>query len=279
VNIFAILPDWLTLLLFVFIPATGIALFHVILRRFIKPEHLAPHHDVAGFLVAIVGVLYAVVLGFVVVTVWTSFDDVQRTADLEAGALGDTFAYSTLLPEPTRAHVQAMLAAYATEVRDREWASLAQGRPDPMARKYLIEAMQTVAAAPETPTKDLSTVLRRESTRQAIIASLRDVADARRLRLIQSKNKLPSPLYLALIIGAFMVLAFVFLFGVENQTLQITMTALVAGCIGLLLGLIVEFNSPFAGAIRVSPEAWNAMIDAYHFHNANPPPATPASVK
>ncbi len=278
-NWLAVFPDWFTLLLFIAVPAAAVALFHVFLRRFVKPEHLAPHHEVAGFLVAIVGVLYAVVLGFVVVTVWSSFDEVQRTADVEAGAVADTYAFATLLPDPPRGRVQAMLASYALEVRDHEWASLANGHPDPAARLYLIGALQAIAATPEKPTKDLSEALRNESIRQAVISNMRDVADNRRLRLIQAKNKLPTPLYLALIIGAVMVLAFVFLFGVENQALQITMTAIVAGCIGLLLGVIVEFNSPFQGAIRVSPEAWNSLIDSYHFDDSKAMYSTPSSVK
>jgi hypothetical protein len=278
-NWLTIFPDWFTLLLFIAVPAAAVAFLHVVLRRFIKPEHLAPHHEVAGFLVAIVGVLYAVVLGFVVVTVWSSFDDVQRTADLEAGAVADTYAFSTLLPDPPRARVEEMLARYALEVRDHEWASLADGHPDPMAKVYLIGALQAIAATPERPTKDLGEALRNESIRQAVISNMRDVADNRRLRLIQAKNKLPTPLYLALIIGALMVLAFVFLFGVENQLLQITMTAIVAGCIGLLLGVIVEFNSPFQGAIRVSPEAWSSLIESYHFDDSKTMYSTPSSVK
>jgi Protein of unknown function (DUF4239) len=279
VNWLTVFPDWLTLLLFIAVPAAAVAFFHVILRRFVKPEHLTPHHDVAGFLVAIVGVLYAVVLGFVVVTVWSSFDEVQRTTDLEAGAIGDTYAFATLLPDPPRSRVEAMLANYALEVRNHEFATLAQGHPDPAARLYLIGALQAMAAAPAKPTKDFAEALRNESTRQAVISSMRDVADNRRLRLIQAKNKLPTPLYLALVIGAIMVLSFVFLFGVENKVLQITMTAIVAGCIGLLLGVIVEFNSPFSGAIRVSPEAWNSLIESYHFDNSNTMYSTPSSVK
>ena len=62
-----------------------------------------------------------------------------------------------------------------------------------------------------------------------------------------------------------MVLVFVFLFGVESGAVQLIMTATVAGCIGLLLGLIVELNRPYSGAIRVSPEAWTFVIDTNHF--------------
>jgi Protein of unknown function (DUF4239) len=275
----SIFPDWFTLILFIVVPAAAVSLVHVVLRRVVRPEHLRPHHEVAGFLVAIVGVLYAVVLGFVVVTVWSSFDEVQRTTDQEAGAVGDTYAFSTLLPDPPRTQVQRMLAGYALEVRDHEFDTLRAGQPDPKARLYLIGALRAIANTAAAPTKDLGQALREESIRQSVVSSLRDVADSRRTRLIQAHNKLPAPLYLALILGAVMVIAFVFLFGVENQALQITMTAIVAGCIGLLLGVIVEFNSPFQGAIRVSPDSWNALIESDHFNDQTQMYTTPDSVK
>lgn len=53
-------------------------------------------------------------------------------------------------------------------------------------------------------------------------------------------------MFLALVIGSLMAMAFVFLFGVSNPRLQLTMTGLVAGCMGLLFGIIVEFNSPYS---------------------------------
>ena len=114
------------LLLFVLVPASAAVLVQRAIQRVVPPKRLIPHHDVAGFLVAIVGVLYAVVLGFVVVTVWANFDSVQRTADLEAGAVGDTIAYALMLPQPESSKITSLLDAYAYEVRDREWELLAQ---------------------------------------------------------------------------------------------------------------------------------------------------------
>ncbi|HEU5479782.1 MAG TPA: hypothetical protein VFU90_08125, partial [Candidatus Tumulicola sp.] len=72
-------------------------------------------------------------------------------------------------------------------------------------------------------------------------------------------------LVFALLLGAFMVLAFVFLFGVEDLALQLTMTALVAGTMGLLLGVIVVFSAPYAGALRISPSGWTYVIEKNGF--------------
>jgi hypothetical protein len=279
VNWLSYAPDWVTLVLFVVVPA-GVAVgVHAVIRRLIPHEKLSPHHDVAGFLVAIVGVLYAVVLGFVVVTVWSNFDSVQRTTDLEAGDVGDAYTFAYMLHEPARTEVHRELAAYAIEVRDGEFPALREGRVDRTARKYLIDALRTVATAKSKPTKDVGEALRDDSTTQSVIGALRDIADNRRLRLIEARDHLPPALYVALFVGAIMVLSFVYLFGVEHAFLQLTMTAIVAGCIGLLLGVIVAFNAPFQGAIRVSPEAWNMLIGSNNLRAVNagktPPPAAP----
>jgi high-affinity Fe2+/Pb2+ permease len=53
--------------------ALAVALHAFIQRRF-KSEVLRKHNDVAGFVFTAAGVIYAVVLGFVVVVVWEKYD-------------------------------------------------------------------------------------------------------------------------------------------------------------------------------------------------------------
>jgi hypothetical protein len=196
--------------------------------------------------------------------------------DIEAGDVGDAYAFSFMLADPPRRAVQKMLASYAVEVRDREFPALREGRTDPNARAFFIGAFVALVRTPAKPTSNVAEALRAESARQSVLSALRDIADNRRIRLIEARDKLPPLLYLALLFGASMVLAFVFLFGVQRAILQLMMTGIVAGCIGLLLGVIVAFNAPFQGAIRVSPEAWNALISDSHLTRISttqtPPP-------
>jgi hypothetical protein len=260
-------PAIVTLLLFVVIPAVVAAGAHALFRRAVSHERLIAHHDVAGFLVAIVGVLYAVVLGFVVVTSWSDFDTAQQTADLEAGSVADAFGFAQMLPEPRRSDMRRALAGYAVEVRDHEWEAMHEGKQDPRARILLLQAVQALGEHGAKSSSSLDEALNRETTRQQVATSLRSIADNRRLRLIQSDKGLAPTLAVALLIGALIVLAFVFLFGVDDLVLQLTMTALVAACIGLLFGVAIEFSAPYAGSLRVSPAAWTYIIDNNHFES------------
>ena len=243
-------------------------MLHALVRRVLPPSRLIPHHDVAGFLVAIVGVLYAVVIGFLVVTVWSSFASAQSDADLEAYSVADAFAFAGALPEPQRTQIRGLLVAYAHEVRTVEWTRLSNGRDDPRARTLFIAALRELAQAPVPRGQSLGAALREQSLFDIVIDSLRQAWGHRRSRLSEANENLAPALYLALTLGALIVLGFVFLFGVENRGLQLTMTALVAGCIGLLFGVIVEFSQPYSGLVRVSPAAWDRVINAAASANA-----------
>jgi hypothetical protein len=254
--------EWLRLLAYIVVPALVAVLAHALFRRYVPPERLRGQHDVAGFLVAVVGVLYSVTLGFLVVTVWTSFNTSQQTSDMEAAYVGDAFGLAANLPgsPATRERVQQLISAYAVEVRDREWQTLSEGRQDPHARALLLGAIKTVVAAPVPKEPNMGETLKAEFLTESALTNLRQIADTRRLRLIQAQSRLPRPMYFVLILGALMILSFVFFFGVESSALQLTMTGLIAGSIGLQFGLINQLSTSYEGAIRISPDAWSYVI-------------------
>jgi hypothetical protein len=258
--------EWLRLLAFVLVPAFVAVLAHAVFRHFVPPERLRGQHDVAGFLVAVVGVLYSVTLGFLVVTVWTSFDTSQQTSDMEAAYVGDAFSLAASLPgsTATRSRVKDLIAAYAVDVRDREWDTLAAGKQDPRARAFLLSAIKTVIEAPTPKEPNMGETLKSEFLTESALTNLRQIADTRRLRLIQAQSRLPRPMYIVLVLGALMILSFVFFFGVESSALQLTMTALIAGSIGLQFGLIRQLSTSYQGAIRISPDAWTYVIENNH---------------
>jgi hypothetical protein len=60
------------------------------------------------------------------------------------------------------------------------------------------------------------------------------------------------------------VVAFTFLFGVRSYPKQMTMTALLAGSIGLFFGLIIDLSTPYSGPIHVSRDALRIVITNNH---------------
>lgn len=258
---FSGIPVLIALPLFAVVPAAIAVVVHTLVRRRVPPESLAEQHDVAGYLIAVVGVLYSVVLGFLVGTVWTQFASAQQTADAEAGAVADAFNFAGNIRQPQREELQRLIARYAIEVHGVEWFLAERGREDPLAESLLASAVRvTIALPPPSGKAGAGAILQGAAMRDWLLTSLRSIGDARRLRLLQSKSRLPTGMLEALILGGVMVICFVFFFGVKSYSRQMAMTALLTGSMGLFFGLVVELSTPYSGGIHISPDAWTFII-------------------
>ncbi|HEX3672419.1 MAG TPA: hypothetical protein VHT92_12015 [Candidatus Cybelea sp.] len=243
-------PDLVAELAVVVAVVACFVVLHAILQRKLRSEVLRRHNDVAGFLFSAVGVLYAVVLGFVVVVVWQKYDNAVANVESEVDAVANIYHVIDAYPTPLRDEIRSGLRAYARTVALVEWPAMNRGQ-----------------VVPELGTKQLEDVAYRIDTfsprnfkefaaQQAAIATETRLLDARRARLIESVPAVPSVLWFALIMGALSMVAFCYIFGVENRSAQLVMTAILVGLIGMLFVVIDEFSTPFSGSVRISAEGW-----------------------
>lgn len=223
---------------------------HGLLQRRLRSDVLRRHNDVAGFLFSAVGVLYAVVLGFVVVVVWQKYDAAVANIENEVDAVGNLYHVVDAYPPETRAKIRAGLRAYANVVARAEWAAMQRDQDVPLLGSNILEQV-----AYDIDTFDAKN-FREFAAQQAAIAGEQRLMDARRSRLIETVPAVPSVLWFALVAGALAMVAFCFIFGVENRPAQLMMTGILVGLIGILFVVIDEFATPFSGSVRISNEGW-----------------------
>jgi hypothetical protein len=77
-----------------------------VVQRLVPTASRQPHNDVAGFIYAALGVIYAVLLALVVIAVWEEYGAARETVEQEANAAADIFWLADRLPEPRGTHVQ-----------------------------------------------------------------------------------------------------------------------------------------------------------------------------
>ncbi|HEU5434483.1 MAG TPA: hypothetical protein VFU81_22615, partial [Thermomicrobiales bacterium] len=103
----------------------------MVVRRFVPLPVLQAHNDVAGFIYAVLGVIYAVLAPFVLVIVWEEFRDARTGVAQEAElliAMGET---SQQLPPAIGAPIVDRAQRYAQAVITDEWPRLAHGEASP----------------------------------------------------------------------------------------------------------------------------------------------------
>ncbi len=231
----------------------GAVVAHALFQRRFRAEQLRRHNDVAGYLFSAVGVIYAVVLGFVVVVVWEKYDATAANVTTEVAAVADLYRSVGGFSNPVRDRVRAELCEYARRVAYREWPHMSDPRDDRRDLALLERAAYRIDAyQPRTVAES--------NAQQMAMTQRTRLFDARRLRYYQAVPSIPAVLWVALYAGALAMLAFAFLFGVENRPMQLLMTAILAGVIALLFVVIGEFDQPFSGSVRLSPDAWIALL-------------------
>ncbi|MGC1381101.1 MAG: hypothetical protein WA814_08780 [Candidatus Baltobacteraceae bacterium] len=248
-------PELLTELLAIAIVVTCFVTLHAILQRRFKTDVLRRHNDVAGYLFSAVGVLYAVVLGFVVVVVWQKYDNTVSNVEAEVDAAGNLYHVADGFPEALRTQVRNDVRGYANEVIAVEWPLMARDQP---ARSNAASLLEDISYRTNT----FSPSNARESViQQAAIRDLELLFDARRQRLVQAVPEVPFVLWFALVAGALAMVAFCYIFGVENRPTQLVMTAILVGLIAILFVVIQEFATPFSGSVSISPDGWVFLRD------------------
>jgi Protein of unknown function (DUF4239) len=237
---------------------TGLA----VVQRLVPVATRKDHNDVAGFIYAVLGVIYAVLLALVVIAVWEEFGRASVTVESEANALAEIAWLAYALPEPEGQHLQELCRSYAEEVVEKEWPLMEQGKTP------LMESTQ------ETPSgwviiDDIRASLEgyepRTEAEQALYAEGLDqvqrLADARRTRLVQAEEGLPIVLWVVLVAGGLVTVGFAFLFGLENTWAHSLMVASLAAVITLALFTIGAMEHPFSGGARVGPDAFELVLD------------------
>jgi hypothetical protein len=243
------LETWLwTLLLVIVLPALA-AGGALLVRRAVGPDVLAHHNDVAGFIYAVLGVVYAVLLGFTAIIVWEQYRRAQEGIELEANALTDLYRDAQVFPEDVRRLVETRVRDYARAVVEEEWPAMAESEASPRAWDAYNMLWRTYHEF--EPQSEHQRVWYATSVERMNL-----LADERRSRVLSLHAGVPAVMWIVLVGAGAVTIGFSFFFGTENRRAQGLMTAALTFTIGVVLLSILALESPFSGISRLPPEAF-----------------------
>ena len=247
-----ILPGLLVVAVSVVIAVAGLTL----VQRIVPSQLRQQHNDVAGFIYAVLGVIYAVLIALVVIAVWEDYAAARDTVEREASELDDVFRLAHPLPDPEGRQLQELARSYARVVVDEEWALMAQARTSPRAWE-LLDEMTLHFENVEVRTKA-------EQVRYAeALARMDELADARNARLVEAGEGIPFVVWAVLAVGGILVVSFAYLFGLESTLVHNLMVGALALLISSVLFTIGVLEYPFSGDVRVSPEAFELVLERF----------------
>ncbi len=236
---------------------TGLAISGLLfVRRYIGAKELMRHHDVAGHMLSVIGTLYAVVLGLVVVAAMNSFQQARITVSQEANSLHDIFNLAAGLPNPVRTNLRNDCLSYATIMMDDEWSAMDKGQISEKAQQAMNSLWLTVIAfLPKSENES--------NVQTTLLQATRDLGDNRHIRLTAAQPEYDSIIWTVLLLGGASVIIFTYFFGLEKLHVQILMTVLVSWVLFLNLMIVALFGSPYSGDVKVSSRPF--LVDSNDF--------------
>jgi hypothetical protein len=235
-----------------------------LVHRLVPAASRQRHNDVAGFIYAALGVIYAVLLALVVIAVWEEYEAARETVEQEANAAGDIFWLADRLPEPRGTHVQELAKSYAEEVIHREWSLMEQGQTPLMMQTQGTPAGWTII---DDIRQNIQGFEPRTKAEEQLYAEGLDqvdiLADERRMRLVASEEGVPGVLWSVLIFGGIAAVGFTYLFGLESTWAHRLMVATLAAVIGLVLFTVGAMEYPFSGDARIGTGAFELILERF----------------
>jgi hypothetical protein len=227
-----------------------------IVRRRVAIQTLKAHHEVAGYILAIVGVVYAVLLAFVVVVTWQQFEDSRNAADEEASIVGVLYRDAFSLPGGG-AEVRLALRSYAHSVVDDEWPEMAAHHRESRRTDAALDRVW-IALRATRPRGQSEGLFYGEGVKRLL-----DASELRRKRILASSTELPAPVWAVLILGGLICIGFTYLFGVKSFLAQGLMVGSLAAITGLVLFLILSLDLPYTGDVGVGPSGMSDVIGEF----------------
>ncbi len=224
--------------------ACGLSLF----ERRVKWGGLT-HNDVAGPIVATIGTILAVMLSFMVVTVWQEFDQAAATVQNEAAALGDLYHICETLPKSFATPLRSEIVLYVRAVVGREWPAMQHGDFSLQARNRAHAIIERVAGFHPA-----------DARQAAVLATMLELTtrfiDQRRTRLFDNQESIPLVLWGMMLFIALVTVSGTYLFRVQSRPAHYVMTMLLAATIVATMVVIAELDLPFRGDVHISPSAF-----------------------
>jgi hypothetical protein len=240
-------PTWVwgtvVVVLFMAVSCGGLLAFH----RLVHVNVRRAHNDLAGFTIAVIGVLYAVLLAFIAIATWETFSKASDLVEAESDYAGGIYLDTKGLPDAKGKPIRDATARYVSVVINEEWPDQRAGKIPEQGWRPLREIDSAIG------------MIKPENLGEAVIEAelfraWNELYQTRSSRISAVQGHVPSVVWWIIFVGAAITTGYTYFFGYQNFAMHIAMTATLAATLALVVVLILALDWPFRGEISVTPE-------------------------
>jgi len=230
-------------------------LFMAALNRTWLSANRQKYNELVGWQLSILSTTYAVILGFMLYAVWTTYGEADLNVDQEANAVADLYRLAEEFPEPQQSQLKNLTRSYAEAVVNREWPEMANDEEPKEGVAISSEMWHTVRSIrPSSSTEQIA--------QDHALSELSLLAQHRLTRLSQSTTALPNVLWCVLLVGGALTIVSACMFGMQVEKLQALQVFSLSLLVSLSLVAIADIHRPFQGLIHVRAYSFQRALQS-----------------
>jgi hypothetical protein len=229
---------WMALVIFLATYLIAWSVDWLVTSLAVKNERAKGFKAVSPGMLPPLGILFALLVGFIAVEVWGNFDKAKTAVTTEASALRAVVLLAGSFPQQ-RMSIYALVNRHIDESVNKEWPEMAQQRMTletlPTA---LIEALHGTLALKPTD----------ESQRAAqseMVKEIHTALDARRQRIVISESALGTVKWVGILLQGLCTLVAIAVVHSDNRLARALSLTLFATGVALSMLLIAAYSRPF----------------------------------
>ena len=201
------------------------------------------------------GVILALLIGFLAARVWANLDHAGQYVGQEAGALRQAVLLADALPPEVRTKVRQAIQRHIRHVEAEEWPAMASGQA----------TLQSIAVGlAEALTEVLSFVPTEANQRLAqerALVAIEQALNARRNRLLLSQAEISPIQWTLIVVLAMLILVTIALIHIDKRVAMASSMFIFSTAIAACLVLLMVYDRPFgAGGFTVTPAVLRAVM-------------------
>jgi Protein of unknown function (DUF4239) len=223
------------------VAGASVALMFVVHRRRAPGDRFFVEVEKGTGVFTFIGTAFAVLLAFVVLEAFASFNDARSGAESEATAVVELSRNSEFFADADRERFAGTLICYARAVISSEWPAMKRSERSQLVQGWVEDmgrAHRQIEARTPTQESAFLELLDQESTR----------VEGRRMRLSESTRDLPPPIWFILGLGAALTIGFPLLFADRRESflVEASLIAAIAAMVTAGLVLVWFLDHPYA---------------------------------
>jgi Protein of unknown function (DUF4239) len=227
--------------------------FTLVMNRLWPVARRYAESDLVGWQLSVLGITYAVTLGFMLYTEWGEFKAAELNVELEANALRDIYRLAQGLPHD-RAVIEQLTVAYATDVVERDWPEMDRGATPEESHEVNERLWKALLSAEIEKPMEIA-------AHDHALSELSLLTQHRRARLLENEHELPGIFWYVLLVGGILTIASVSIFGSRQPRIHLMQVLSLTLLITLVMLMIADLDKPFQGWVHVGDYAFRRAVE------------------